>query len=364
MPRASAGIAASVAASGTTVPGRRGRYAFPPMPSFRLFKASLLLVPLVLIGCKSAGTIVPPETLSGGTYRLDPSGQWVPADPGELSSDEAAINQARALLTAGDARGAQRILDRWITDNEHTDSRLLPRAILLRGDAELAGGDEFAALHDYERIAKEFPGTPEFAKAVERELEIAIRYVHGLKRRLFGLRMADAYDIGVELLVRVQERMPGSDLAERAAIELADYYYRIRDLSAASDAYEIFVVNHPHSVHAPRAHQRRIYANIARFGGPRYDASGLTEASVLIEEYAAIDPIGAQRAGLTDALIARLEESAASQRLDKANWYLIRGDLVSARFVLQRLIRTYPRTVSADVALQMLEQRGWSVKEH
>ena len=35
----------------------------------------------------------------------------------------------------------------------------------------------------------------------------------------------------------VQERLPGSDLAERAGIELADYYFRIRDLRQITRAH-------------------------------------------------------------------------------------------------------------------------------
>lgn len=299
-------------------------------------------------------------------YRLDESGRWVEARPEELTADEGVIAQARQLLASDRPREAWTLLDQWIAANEYTASPLLARAYLLRADSILADGNEFRALYDYELIIRDFPGSPEYAVAVERELEIAIRYIHGLRRRFpfsWAPRLAGAEDIGEELLVRVQERMPGSHLAERAAIELADYYYRKRELSAASEAYEIFLVNHPNSEHTARAHQRRIYANIGRFKGPSYDASSLTEAGVLIEEYAAIDPIGAQRTGLTDAMVSRLEESAAAQQLEKAQWYLRRGDPVSARFILRRLVRTHPRTVSADLALQMLEARGWTLSE-
>jgi tetratricopeptide (TPR) repeat protein len=331
---------------------------------------SVLAILMALAGCKTTAQqglfTAPPSHLpgNGGAYRLDESGQWVPPAPPHsppLTADEATITHARALLARDEPAQARRILDRWIAANEFTSppSPLLPQAYLLRGDAVLAAGNEYTALYDYEKVILDFPGSPEYARAVERELEIGIRYLNGLRRKFWGMRIAGATDIGEELLVRVQERLPGSTLAEHAGIELADYYYRTRDLAAASEAYEVFIVNHPRSEHATKARQRRIYANIARFKGPDYDASGLTEAQVLIEEYAAIDPIGAQRAGLTDALSARLEESAAAQQLQKARWYLRRGDAVSARFMLHRVAEAHPRTVSADLAMQMLEARGW-----
>jgi outer membrane protein assembly factor BamD (BamD/ComL family) len=354
------------------------------------------LATLALSGCQTADTqrgnavalqsdeAAPQQQTGGGTFRLDEHGQWIAQDISDQSSDEAILAHAAALIAAGDPGPASHprerlgifyspagpdihqqravdILNRWIELNAYTDSPHLPRAYLLRGDARLAAGDEYQALYDYETVIKEFPASAEYAKAVERELEIAIRYVHGLKRKFFTMRIAEATDIGEELLVRVQERMPGGDLAERAGIELADYYYRNRDLAAAIDAYEVFLVNHPRSVHANRARMALIAANVGRFKGPSYDASVLTEAQVLIEEYAAVDPVGVLRAGLTDALSARLEESIAAQQLQKVEWFLQRGDPVSARFMLRRLVSAYPRTVAADVALQMLEKRGWTL---
>jgi tetratricopeptide (TPR) repeat protein len=297
---------------------------------------------------------------SGGQFRLDAEGNWVREERRERSPDEATMARARELLAEEKAGQAESLLTRWIDEHKFGDHPLLAQAYLLRGDAKTLGDNEYDALYDYETVLKEFVGSEEFPKAVERELQIGIRYLHGLKRRHWGFRWVPAEQEGEELLVRVQERMPGSRVAERAAIELADYYYRIRDLKMAADAYEIFVTNFPRSEHVQWARQRRIYANIARFKGPNYDATGLRDARVLIEDYADVDPAGAQKAGLSDALVARLEESEAAQMLQKAQWYTRRGDSVSARYVLRRLVKAHPQTVAAGTAAKLLEERGWS----
>jgi len=297
----------------------------------------------------------------GTEFQLDEKGQWV-AKPGKpLDADEALMLRARELLADNKPGQAESILTPWIDAHKSSENKNLPEAYLLRGDAITADGNEYEALYDYEAVIKGYPATEQYRRAIERELEIGIKYVYGLKRKWFGLRWSDATDIGEELLVRTQERLPGDELAERAGIELADYYYRTRELRLASEAYEIFLANFPKSRYADRARQRRIYANIARFKGPNYDASGLTDAKVLIEEYAATDPIGAQRAGLSDAMIARLDESAAAQILEKAKWYMTRGDPVGARSSLRRLIAKHPQTVAARTGLQMVESRGWSL---
>ena len=60
-----------------------------------------------------------------------------------------------------------------------------------------------------------------------------------------------------------------------------------------------------------------------------------------------------------DGLLARIEESRAAQKLDKARWYLKRRDLPSAKFMLERVVRDFPTTIAGRDALDELSQRGW-----
>jgi hypothetical protein len=108
-----------------------------------------------------------------------------------------------------------------------------------------------------------------------------------------------------------------------------------------------------------RALERRIFANIALFKGPQYDASHLIDAREQIRSFASAFPAEAEESGLNDALLARIDESEAAQMLETSNWYLRRGDGASARFVLERLVRKHPRSLAASRALQILRTRGW-----
>lgn len=291
--------------------------------------------------------------------KLDDSGQWEQTDapiPGTVGS---LLADARRAL-AEDRPGAARVmLDPWIKANERSGDPLLPQALLLRGDALTALGDEYNALYDYERIIKEFTATESFTTAVERELNIGVNYVNGLDRKFFGLRILDAEDIGEELLIRVQERMPGSRIAERAGIELADYYYRTRQLKLASEAYDLFVQLYPRSQYVTKAMERRIYATIALYKGPRYDGAPLLDSQVLVRRFASLYPAQAKAAGLDDALVARLDDSAADELLESARWYLRQDDEVSARFVLRRLLRERPRSAAAQDAYAFMLERKW-----
>lgn len=294
------------------------------------------------------------------SMRLDPDGRWVPAEQTpDPASDAGVMMRARAALAEGRPRAALALLDSWIKRNTAQDRPEMAEAFLRRGDAKLALKDEYEALIDYEVVINDYPGTPQFVVAVERELEVALMYLNGLRRKFLGLRIDDATRIGEELLIRVQERMPGSQLAQRAAIELANYYYRVRDLRMAGEAYEIFLVNFPNSEYRQLAMQRRVFANIGRYKGPRYDASGLIEAQFLVRDFAARFPQQAEQIGMTDALIARLDESAAEQMYESARWYLGQKDEVSARYTLRRLVRKHPDTVAARRATDLFAEKGW-----
>ena len=65
---------------------------------------------------------------------------------------------------------------------------------------------------------------------------------------------------------------------------------------------------------------------------------------------------------MSDALVARLDESSAAQMLDTGTWYMKQSDAVSARLTFRRLIRKYPTTAAAARALEIMDREGWSIK--
>ena len=296
--------------------------------------------------------------------RLADNGQWVEVSTPEPGTDAATIADARRNIAQGHPSRAVSILNKWIKKNKHTTSAYLPEAYLLRGRAKVAAGHEYKALYDFERVIREYPAAQQFQDAVLEEYRIALAYLDGLNRKLFGLRITPAERVGEEAMVRVAERMPDSQIAEQAIFDLGDYYYfRAVDLEFASLVYGILLDGYPNSRRKKEALARQIYANVARFKGPRYDASGLIEADVLIGEFARRYPADARRAGINDALRARIDESLAAQMLESARWYAKTGDKIAARFVLQRLQRKHAGTVAAAAGRELSRRFGITLDE-
>jgi outer membrane protein assembly factor BamD (BamD/ComL family) len=289
----------------------------------------------------SVGAVVSP-VLGQETYTLSEDDQWQLAESVDPGTPAGQLALARKALAAGDAKEAERLAGVWI--DQHERNPLLSEAHLLRGDALRAQGNYYKALFDYEFVARGYPASETFVIAIERELEIGTLYARGLKRKWLGMRIIDAGDIAEELLIRVQERMPGSQLAEKAALELADYYFRRRKM-------RLF----PESDQVSHARKRLIYAHLATFKGPEFDASGLHEARAKLRELIVLEPAAADDFE-AESLLTRLDESDARKMLLTAQWYLRIGDPVAAEVMVRRLVELYPRTNATAEALRLVEK--------
>ncbi|MFG0273548.1 MAG: outer membrane protein assembly factor BamD [Phycisphaerales bacterium] len=328
------------------------------LPAHGLAPRPLIAVAALLcIAAHSPGALA-----QGPSFTLERDGRWAAEGEPEPGSDAAVIADVRRHLAEDRPGAAFDRIDRWIKQNDPESqgtSPWLPEAYLARGDALLAMNREFKALFDYEVVASRFPQSSAFVRAIERELGIARLYSAGLKRRLLGIRWGETEDTAIELMVRAQERMPGSVLAEQAAIDLADHYFRKRDMALAAEAYDLYLLNYPQGPNRIKAMQRRIFSTIAQFKGPSYDSSSLLDAELQIRRFAVELPTEAERLGIDDALLARVDESLAVQRLDTAKWRLRQGDLASGRFLLRRVVKDHPRSTAAGEAIQMMTARGW-----
>jgi outer membrane protein assembly factor BamD (BamD/ComL family) len=306
-----------------------------------------------------AALAIAPLAHAQTSYQLDSKEGWTARPDAAPDPERARLEQARRMIADEKFKEARDLLSDWIDEHVTTDSALLPEAYFLRGNAKLGMGKEYKALFDYEKIATKYNDSKFFGPALERELDVAILYLNGLLKPSLGIRWESGVPIAEEIILRIHERLPFSNLDQRGEIELADFYYRDRDLKMAATAYDCFLVNFPKSPLREHAMQRRCFATIAQFKGPNYDASGLVEAKYQVQEYQQQFPIQSQQNGMGDSLQARLDESTAAQMMNVAQWYLRHGDPPSARLTLRRLIAQHPATASAQEAFAILQKRGW-----
>ncbi|MEX1015722.1 MAG: outer membrane protein assembly factor BamD [Phycisphaeraceae bacterium] len=297
--------------------------------------------------------IAPPcrAELAQEHYELDDAGWRLEASP-DPATPAGRLQAARRALADGQPGEAEQLASDWL--DAHPDHPLVPEARMVRGDARVDRGRRYKALFDYEYIIRVYPESPQFHRALEREYAIARQFTAGARRHLWGMRILPAYTEGEELLIRIQERAPGSELGEQASLTLAEFYYRRGQMADAAEAYDLFLLNYPQSAQRERAMQRLIHANLARVQGPAFDPTGLIEAGERLRLYQEAFPRGAEQMG-AEALDVRLETSLANKDLRSARWHEQRDEHVSAAYLYQRLIADYPDTRAAETARDRLE---------
>ncbi len=318
-------------------------------------RLATLLILVTALFASAAFAQQPANPPASGEFKLTDEDVWKQA-PGTVpdpETPEGQLMEARRALASGDFIRAERMSSQWIERNERHP--LIADAYLIRGDSKVADDDEYEALFDYEYIARMFTGTEVFVTALDRELEIARQYAGGRYRKLWGLRFIPAYEEAEELFIRIQERMPGSRIAERAGMELADYYFEHREMTMAVDAYALFIENYPRSDQLPKARRRLIYSHLASFKGPEFDAAGLYEARSRLNALRFQQPFEAQQIG-ADGLVTRIDESDASKMLETARWYLRTGNPIAAELTIRRLVKRYDRTVATADALRLIPE--------
>ena len=176
------------------------------------------------------------------SYELTDQGFEAIAVP-EPGTAAAGLAEARKRIAQNQPKEAIKLLKQWFED--HPGDPLRVEAVLLRGDAKAATGDFYASLFDYEEVITRYPASEQFWTALEREYKIGVLYTTGFKRKFLGVRWLPAEGEGAELFIRIQERAPGSDLGEKASLALADHYYRAGEMSLATEAYDLFLLNYP-----------------------------------------------------------------------------------------------------------------------
>jgi len=286
------------------------------------------------------------------TYELGGQG-FRPTESPAAGTPGAELAAVRAALADGEPNRARKLATRWI--EAHPDHPRAAEAYLLRGDAKAMDRDYYKSLFDYEIVARGYPASNAFFTALEREFEIAQYFAQGNRRKWLGMRFVPAAGEAEELLIRIQERAPGSKLAERAGKALGDFYFRRGEMLLAAEAYGIFADNYPSSQWAAYAARRRIDANLGRFKGPRFDATGLLEAERQLIDFQDDFPADAERHGARELLV-RIDESLARKSLAAAEYYDGQNMTVSAVYMYTRVVTDHPDSAAAKNALIALER--------
>lgn len=292
------------------------------------------------------------------------NGRWQPVTEESRAAtrpvSEPTLDRAEELLSHKGYKAARQILVPWLKANKK--SPLRDRGLLLLAEANFQSGDRLTAFYHCDDLMDNYPESPLYYRALELQYKIADGFLSGFKRRFLGMAILGAEDEAVEMLYRIQQRSPGSPLAERALLRTADYYYATSQFDLSADAYQAYVRQYPRSPMTPRARLRAAFSSLAQFRGLRYDATPLRDARAQLIDVAMAYPELAREENIEEVL-GRMDKSFARKILQTADFYRRTNDPASAAYQYRFLVMSYPDTPEAEQARQALGRLPeWALK--
>ena len=291
-------------------------------------------------------------------------GHWqpvVPAAPPVVAPDPE-LDHVQDLLDHKDGQAALTVSIQWVKTHGRSANQR-DRCLYLIAQALYATDDWIRAYYYLDELMDEYPSGSLFAPALEMQYHIADGFLNGHKTRILGLAIEGAEDEAIEMMYRVQQRSPGSPLAERALLRTADFYYATADYDLAQDAYDFYAKQYPRSEHLPQAKLRAAFAALARFRGPRFDATPMLDARTKLADFAVAYPALAADENVP-GILAKIDDELAIKLYLTADYYRRTGATDGAVYVYRYLILTYPKGPRvADARAALHNMPAWALAQ-
>jgi outer membrane assembly lipoprotein YfiO len=269
-----------------------------------------------------------------------------PQSPGLLEPN-VVLDKAEALLQKHEWKAAHDLIVPWLQSYPKSPDR--DRGLFLLAELYYHWDQRLRAFYHLDELMDNFPESKLFFPALELQYQIADEYLNGYKEKFLGMRIIPQTDEAVEMLYRIQERSPGSPLAERALRRTADYYFNSSEFDLAGDAYGAFLRLYPRSPEVPQVRLRQAFASLAQFRGPRFDTTPLVDARAEFKDVQARYPDLAADVNVANWL-DRIDSDLARKAYTDADFYRRTNQPRGAVYLYRYVIQTFPNTHEADLA--------------
>ena len=288
------------------------------------------------------------------TWELKAGGGWhLTTAPTTQPVHDETLDRAEQLIQSGQVGPAKKIVVNWI--KIHKDSPIRDRAVYLLGECNFLMGNRTLSFYNFDELLDQYPDSRYFYPALQRQYDVADAYLKGYKNRFLGLPILDANIEATEMLYRIQGRSPGSPLAEKSLLRVADYYYSNGDFDMAADAYAAYIRGYPRSPHIARVRLRQAFSALAQFRGIRFDATPIIDARQQLQDLQAAYPQLAEEENIP-AIIQRIDKSLARKLLDIGDYYRRTHKPDAAVYYYRYLIGAYPDFREAQTAAKRVSQ--------
>lgn len=283
-------------------------------------------------------------------------GKWIKAARAAEGTPEGELALVRLLFEDGQykklVKAAKKFFKRYPGDACYEE------VCMLAGRSEMSRSRYWQAFEWFEKQLNDFPSGRFSDRALLYEYEVAEAFLAGQKRIVWGgvIRLK-ATDEGLEILQRIAEHIPGTELAARSLLRVGDFYYEREKWIEAIEAYDVFLDLFGKSAKAPYAMGRAAMASWHSFEGVLFDDTPMLEAEhrfkTLLEGY----PAEAKKLR-TRQILKQIAATRAHKLYESAAFYRRTGKPSAAAFYYRQTARQFPGTQWARDAKGALAALG------
>ncbi len=267
----------------------------------------------------------------------------------------AELTRVQQLLDDHKPAKAVKLSTKWLKEN--TVSDYIELGLKLQADAFYDNKQFFKSYQSYEKVLNEYGATTYFKYAINREIDIAQRFLAGQKRNFWTIFWVTARLEALKILDDIDARWPGSPAAARAVMTRADYYYDKAKYFEAEQEYHRVVVSYARSSHYTRAMYQEAQSKFKQYAGIYYDSICLDEALVLYSQFKLRFPDEAARLDI-DSIISYINEEKIKKEYEIADFYYRTGKTQQAVIYWNNVIEMAPQSDYAQRALDNIQKAG------
>jgi outer membrane protein assembly factor BamD len=281
-----------------------------------------------------------------------PKRQLVNADvtPEETADfDEAASRDQESTISTALA-GYRRFI------KNHPASPLAMKAQFRIAEIYEELGDSTKAFNSYQTLVTQYPDTPDFERAVNRQVVIANDYLAGKKVKFLGVAFLSGTDRAEEMFASIIQNAPYSKNAPIAQFNLGLTYERQNRVQEAAKAYQGVLDRYPNSSIADDAMYQigYIYMQLGQ-SGKTQDLSALITAKNTFEDFLLQYP-SSEKAAQAEDNVVTLGTKESGDLLSIAKFYDRFKNYRAAAIYYNDIIRRSPDSSDAVVARDRVQE--------
>lgn len=282
-------------------------------------------------------------------------GNWIAVAAPAKGTPAGELELIRQYVDKGWGRTACRAVDSFL--KKYPADPTAEEVMNLGGQAEMVRGRYFQAFERFNDQILRFPGGPYVERALQRELEIGEAFLAGKKRIVWGIFYLSAERDGIDILNKIVDHAPGSTLAEKGLLRIADYHYQEREYPEAVRAYDRYLEVFGRGEKASYAMLQAARASYANFRGIEFEDTPLLEATQRYRMFAERFPLQADRANVP-RILEGIRVTLARKMYATGQFYERVHKPAPAKFYYRLTAEQYPQTEWETKAAAALRRLG------